>query len=180
MLFGTRKVNAFSSALINSSAANQRLKVSLLTCGFSAADNFCQSSAHLLSLVVNTVTQLPHGQLSRGNGSPLECAIHSRPPVSLQPGIRKNCANCGNTRESADLCHENFARLPERRHVLSQGSLPRSRRHSFLGLKVYQKCSHVIHIQRVCSLPGGLRVETGLEIDKKKCEFYFHHRSKKS
>jgi hypothetical protein len=175
-----RKVNAFSSALINSSAANQRLKVSLLTCGFSSADSFCQSSAHLLSLLVNTVTQLPHGQLSRENGWPLGCAIHRRQPISLQPSLRKNCANCGNTRGSADLRHENFARLPQRRHILSQGSLPRSRRHSFLWLKVSQKCSHVIHIQPVCSLPSGLRLETVLEIDKKKCEFYFHHRSKKS
>ena len=172
MLFGTRKVNSFSSALINSSAANQRLKVSLLTCGFRAADNFCQSSAHLLSILVNTVTQLPHGQLSRGNGSRLGSAIRRHQPSSLQPGIRKNCANCGNTRASADLRHENFARLPE-------GSLPRSRRHSFLGLKVSQKCSHVIHIQPVCSLPSGLRLETASEIDKQKSEFYFHHHSKR-
>src|ERR1700736_1981158 len=179
MLLGTRKVNAFSSALINSSAVNQRLNVSPLTCGFSAAANFCQSSAHLLSILVNIVTQLPHGQLSRENGSQFGDAIPPRQASSLQPGFRKNCANHGNTRENADFRSENSVRLPRDRHVLSEGSSPRSRCYSFVGLKFSQKCSHVIHIQPVCSLPAGLRLETASKIDKKKSEFYFCHRSKK-
>ena len=46
MLFGTRKVSELSVASINSTAENQRLKVSALTCGFSAAASFCHSSLH--------------------------------------------------------------------------------------------------------------------------------------
>jgi hypothetical protein len=77
------------------------------------------------------------------------------------------------------LRSENSARLPRDRHVLSEGSSASSRCYSFVGLKFSQKCSHVIHIQPVCSLPAGLRLETASKIDKKKSEFYFRRRSKK-
>src|SRR5437762_14018161 len=50
MLFGTRKLSVLSVAPTNSTAENQRLKVSGLTWGFSAADNFCQSWLHFSSI----------------------------------------------------------------------------------------------------------------------------------
>src|SRR6267143_465627 len=50
MLFGTRKLSVLSVAPTNSTAENQRLKVSGLTWGFSAADNFCQSWVHFSSI----------------------------------------------------------------------------------------------------------------------------------
>src|ERR1700681_4132423 len=50
MLFGTRKLSVLSVAPTNSTAENQRLKVSGLTCGFNAADNFCQSWVHFSSI----------------------------------------------------------------------------------------------------------------------------------
>src|ERR1700730_4928101 len=146
MLFGTRKVNVFSSTLISSSAVNQRLKVSPLTCGFSTADNLCQSSTHLLSILVNTVTQLPHGQLSKENGS-----LHGQAPARacldwLQEGVQKNCANCGNTRENVHRRSQDPFSSVWNRNILSQGYLPRSTRHSFVGFKVSQKYSHFIQI----------------------------------
>src|SRR5438445_12319100 len=50
MLFGTPNVRDFSLASTNSTAENQRLKLSALICGLSAADNRCQSCAHFLSI----------------------------------------------------------------------------------------------------------------------------------
>src|SRR2546421_12458823 len=50
MLFGTRNLSVLSVAPTNSTAENQRLKVSGLTWGFRAADNFCQSWVHFSSI----------------------------------------------------------------------------------------------------------------------------------
>src|SRR6516164_10170637 len=50
MLFGTVSVIDFSFASINSTVENQRLKLSALICGLSAADNRCHSCAHFLSI----------------------------------------------------------------------------------------------------------------------------------
>src|SRR5213079_121665 len=50
MLLGTRKVSSSSVAFVSSTAENQRLKVSALTCGLSAADNFSQMALHLSSI----------------------------------------------------------------------------------------------------------------------------------
>src|SRR6266496_3850131 len=45
MLFGTRRVSDLSFASTSSTAENQRLKLSALICGLSAADNCCHSCA---------------------------------------------------------------------------------------------------------------------------------------
>src|SRR5712671_313017 len=58
MLLGTTKVSSSSVAFVSSTAENQRLKVSALTCGLSAADNFSQRALHLSSIQV----------VNRGNG----------------------------------------------------------------------------------------------------------------
>jgi hypothetical protein len=49
---------------------------------------------------------------------------------------------------------------------------------SFSPMKVSQKCSQLIHIRFVPSSPAGLRLETGLKIDKKKMNFIFNCRKK--
>jgi len=49
MLLGTTKVSSSSWPSLVSTAENQRLKVSALTCGLSAADNFSQRALQLSS-----------------------------------------------------------------------------------------------------------------------------------
>jgi hypothetical protein len=50
---------------------------------------------------------------------------------------------------------------------------------SFLLPKVSKKYSHLIHNCSLSALPPGLRLETSVEIDKKKTELYFSSREKK-
>lgn len=68
MLFGTPNVRDLSFASINSTAENQRLKLSALICGLSAADNCCQSCAHFLSIAkLLTVLHKCHTHWRVGN-----------------------------------------------------------------------------------------------------------------
>jgi len=70
MLFGTPNVSDFSFASINSTAENQRLKLSALICGLSAADNRCHSCAHFLSIAkLLTVLHKCHTHQRPGNCS---------------------------------------------------------------------------------------------------------------
>ena len=70
MLFGTPNVNDLSLASINSTPENQRLKLSELICGLSAADNRCHSCAHFLSIAeLLTVLHKCHTHWRAGNCS---------------------------------------------------------------------------------------------------------------
>src|SRR5579884_15352 len=50
MLLGTARVIDLSLASISSTEENQRLKLSALICGLSAADSRCHNCAHFLSI----------------------------------------------------------------------------------------------------------------------------------
>jgi len=70
MLFGTPNVRDLSLASINSTAENQRLKLSALICGLSAADNRSHSCAHFLSIAkLLTVLHKCHTHWCVGNCS---------------------------------------------------------------------------------------------------------------
>jgi hypothetical protein len=49
---------------------------------------------------------------------------------------------------------------------------------SFSLPKVSKKCSHLIHNCSVSAPTAGLRLETAVEIDKKKLNFIFRHTKK--
>lgn len=51
---------------------------------------------------------------------------------------------------------------------------------SFWLPKVSKKCSHLIHNCSLSAPTPGLRLETGVKIDKKKTELYFRHTKKNS
>ena len=96
MLFGTPSVSDLSLASINSTPENQRLKLSELICGFSAADNRCHSSAHFLSIAeLLTVLHKCHTHWRAGN-----CSVKPRcdgaiarcsPPGECQKKESKRC-----------------------------------------------------------------------------------------
>src|ERR1700736_2388025 len=86
MLFGTRKLSVLSVAPTNSTEENQRLKVSALTGGVRAADNFCQSWVHLSSIrdLLTVLHNRHKGGCQRDfglgrNETSLERRIHSKP-----------------------------------------------------------------------------------------------------
>src|SRR5437773_11003068 len=67
MLFGTVSVMDLSFASTSSTLENQRLKLSALISGLSAADNRCHSSAHFLS-IRKLLTVLHKCHTGRGQG----------------------------------------------------------------------------------------------------------------
>src|SRR4029077_19897387 len=102
MLFGTLSVMDFSFASTNSTAENQRLKLSALICGLRAVDNRCHSCAHFLTIreVVNSVTETPHGPVA------WEIVRSTWPIIELFPSmirrsiVQKKCQKGVNTREN--------------------------------------------------------------------------------
>ena len=87
MLFGTPNVRDLSFASINSTAENQRLKLSALICGLSAADNRCHSCAHCLSIAeLLTVLHKCHTHWCVGN-------------CSVKPRCNRAIARCDPRRE---------------------------------------------------------------------------------
>jgi hypothetical protein len=171
MLFGTRKVSVASVASINSTAENQRLKVSALTCGFKAAVNRCQSSAHFSFIeLVNSVTQLPQSPSPRENH---RCDARDSYSTPIWRWKKNPAEKARNTREKCVSSDSMRARPPQDRH-LSRGKFrDRLSRHSWSWWASIKSCSHVINIYSLFALPKGLRLEIGLQIDKKKTEFYF-------
>src|ERR1051326_8072003 len=104
-MFGTPRVSVFSLASTNSTAENQRLKLSTLIWGLSAVDNRCHNCPHFLSIpkLVNSVTQLPHWLTPRAivRKTPPETGLTSSVFRRRNPG--KKSEKRVNTRENRDL-----------------------------------------------------------------------------
>src|SRR5947207_15972824 len=90
MLFGTRRVSDLSFASTSSTAENQRLKLSELICGLSAADNRCHSCVHFLSIAdLLTVLHNRHTRRYCGKLSAKTGATLSRSPTQSAGEMRK-------------------------------------------------------------------------------------------
>ncbi|HJW39202.1 MAG TPA: hypothetical protein VJ420_11365 [Candidatus Udaeobacter sp.] len=90
----------------------------------------------------------------------------------------KKCEKRVNARENREL----HAEMPpwlqpaaRAQSIVCSGDL---RCCSFSLLKVFQKCSQLIHMRLPSSSPAGLRLETRFKIDKKKMNFIFLRREK--
>ena len=175
MLFGTVSVIDFSFASTNSTAENQRLKLSALICGLRAADNRCHSCAHFLSIgeVVNSVTETPHGPVA------WEIARSTWPIIELFPSmiqrsiVQKNCQKGVNTREnglSRRAVYVYHDALAHAQSILVARSFQWS---SSLLSEISQTCSQLIHRRFVAALASGLETRNQLRKRQEKNEFYF-------
>ncbi len=151
MLFGTRKLSVLSVAPTNSTAENQRLKVSGLTWGFSAADNFCQSWLHFSS--IGDLLTVLHNRHTGGCTRDSELGPNETFP---ERRIRS-----------------------KHQHLLYVLDLTGLRAYSFSGINLSQTCSHLIHRCLPFLPAAGLRLEIGSDSDKKKSELYFSFSVKK-
>src|SRR5581483_3020277 len=90
MLFGTRSVSDFSFASTSSTAENQRLKLSELICGLSAADNCCHNWVQFLSIAeLLTVLHNRHSRCYWGKSSEENRAALTRLPCHSTGEKRK-------------------------------------------------------------------------------------------
>src|ERR671936_1576903 len=118
MLFGTRNVSCVSVVSTRSTAENQRLKVSALTCGLRAAASRCQSSAHLSFIgVINSVTQPSQSDFPRENER-RRARVFAFPVVLCQvDSVAAKRKNFRNTREQSLLPRSIRAWFARDRHL---------------------------------------------------------------
>jgi hypothetical protein len=171
-----------SFASSNSTAENQRLKLSALICGLRAADNRCHSCAHFLSIreVVNSVTETPHGPVA------WEIAGSTWPIIELFPSmiersiVQKKCQNDANTRENGSSHRAVYVYRDPLARPQSIAFLGSFCCRSFLLPEISQTCSQLIHTRFVVVLASGLETRNQSRKRQEKNEFYFQLHQKNS
>src|SRR5215475_7041770 len=148
MLFGTVNVMDFSFASTSSTLENQRLKLSALISGLSAADSRCHSCAHFLSIrKLLTVLHKCHTGRDQGRSHAVNARQSSCSRRRFRGVVEKICQKCVNTRQnrsthrSLPFGHQSSA--PAHLIVVSS-SFPGC---TFSRRDVFQKCSQLIHMR---------------------------------
>ena len=179
MLFGTPNVSDLSFASINSTAENQRLKLSALICGLSAADNRCHSCAHFLSIAeLLTVLHKCHTHWCVGN-----CSMKPRcdgaiarcdPPGERGKKKSKTCKYEGKRTNA----RSNITVGSTCRACALSGSFGELLVLFILADKVSQKCSQLIHMRFVPVLASGLETRNRFQNRQEKNKLYFSKSTK--
>jgi hypothetical protein len=121
---------------------------------------------------------MPHGLAPRAVVPKNQAEMELISSVIRWRNPEKKCEKRVSTRENRELRAEMppwLQRAARAQSIVCSGNL---RCCSFSLLKVFQKCSQLIHMRFFPSSPVGLRLEIRFKIDKKKMNFIFWPREK--